>query len=57
MSENLSTFRTEVREWLEANCPPGARGPGTVPWGSQKIELSADNQRWLTLMENQLHVM
>ena len=28
MSEDLSAFRTEAREWLEANCPPGARGPG-----------------------------
>ena len=50
MSEDLSTFRTEAREWLEANCPPGARGPGSVPWGSQKIELSSDNQQWLKLM-------
>ena len=50
MSEDLSAFRTEAREWLEANCPPGARGPGSVPWGSQKIELSSDNQQWLKLM-------
>ncbi|MCB1646413.1 MAG: acyl-CoA dehydrogenase family protein [Pseudomonadales bacterium] len=43
-------FRTEVREWLAENCPPGARGPGFVPWGSQKIPLSDDLALWLERM-------
>lgn len=50
MSEDLTAFRAEAREWLEANCPEGAREPGMVPWGSQKIELDPDSRRWLTLM-------
>ena len=27
---NASDFRREVREWLEKNCPPGARGEGQI---------------------------
>ena len=29
----LEAFRAGTRSWLEANCPPGARGPGQVAWG------------------------
>ena len=48
---NLENFRTETREWLEANCPPGARGPGEVSNGSTKIEIKdADTRLWLQRM-------
>ncbi len=46
----MSSFRSETRAWLEANCPPGARGPGAVPWGSSKVELDADTRLWLDRM-------
>jgi alkylation response protein AidB-like acyl-CoA dehydrogenase len=44
------TFRNETRAWLEANCPPGARGEGQTPWGSSKIELNNDSKLWLERM-------
>jgi alkylation response protein AidB-like acyl-CoA dehydrogenase len=43
-------FREEVRTWLEANCPPGARGPGQIASGSTKIELKPDVKLWLERM-------
>ena len=46
----MSSFRSETRAWLEANCPPGARGPGAVPWGSSKVELDSDTRLWLDRM-------
>jgi len=46
----LDEFRAETRAWLEANCPPGARGPGTIPIGSSKIELDTDTRLWLERM-------
>jgi alkylation response protein AidB-like acyl-CoA dehydrogenase len=48
--KNLETFRSETRAWLEENCPPGARGPGTIPIGSTKIELDTDTRLWLERM-------
>ena len=50
MSDTLTDFRMETRAWLEENCPPGARGPGFIPWGSLKIELEPDTRLWLDRM-------
>ena len=47
---DLEQFRRETRAWLEANCPPGARGPGSVPIGSTRIPLEPDTQLWLERM-------
>ena len=49
MSETTG-FRDETRAWLQENCPPGARGPGVIPWGSRKVELPADSRIWLENM-------
>ncbi|MFU8813989.1 MAG: acyl-CoA dehydrogenase family protein [Pseudomonadales bacterium] len=47
----LDDFRLETRAWLERNCPPGARGPGQVPNGSTKIEITDPDVRlWLERM-------
>jgi alkylation response protein AidB-like acyl-CoA dehydrogenase len=50
MSETPEQFRHETRQWLEANCPEGARGPGFIPWGSSKIELKPETRLWLERM-------
>ena len=50
MSDALQEFRRQTRAWLEENCPPGARGPGFIPWGSNKIELETDTRLWLERM-------
>ena len=47
---DLTDFRRETRAWLEENCPPGARGPGQVAWGSSSIELEPDTRLWLERM-------
>lgn len=47
---SMETFRQEVREWLEANCPEGARGPGDVATGSTKRKLDPDTKLWLDRM-------
>lgn len=55
MSTDEVEFRAGTRAWLEANCPPGARGPfgadrDTV-WGGSKWVFRSDDQReWLALM-------
>ena len=49
MSETTE-FRDETRAWLQENCPPGARGPGIIPWGSRKVELPTDSRIWLENM-------
>ena len=46
----LTDLRRETRAWLEENCPPGARGPGQVAWGSSKVELEPDTRLWLARM-------
>ena len=47
----LAEFRAETRAWLEANCPPGARGPGLIPTGSSKVEITdPDTRVWLDRM-------
>jgi alkylation response protein AidB-like acyl-CoA dehydrogenase len=43
-------FRAETRQWLEENCPAGARGEGEVPWGSRKIALQSETALWLERM-------
>jgi alkylation response protein AidB-like acyl-CoA dehydrogenase len=50
---DLEQFRAETRAWLAANCPPGARGPGQVPWGSSRIPLEPDVALWLQRMADQ----
>ena len=47
---DLTDFRRETRAWLEENCPPGARGPGQVAWGSSSIELEPDTRLCLERM-------
>ena len=46
----IESFRQETREWLAENCPPGARGPGQIPWGSTRVRLEADSRMWLERM-------
>ena len=41
------SFRSEVREWLEGNCPTSCRGPGEVPGGGSKAPMTADQRLWL----------
>ena len=48
--DELSGFRAETRAWLAVSCPPGARGPGAVPWGSRKVPLDDDSALWLARM-------
>ena len=48
---SIDQFRQEVKEWLEENCPPGARGPGQVATGSTKIKIEdPDTLLWLNRM-------
>ena len=47
---DIDEFRGEVRAWLEANCPTGARGSGQVAWGSSRVELEPDVRLWLERM-------
>lgn len=47
---DLERFRLETREWLEANCPPGARGSGPVSIGSRSLDLGEDVRAWLERM-------
>jgi len=45
---SLDDFRGEVRDWLELNCPKGARGPGQIATGSTKIPIEDPDIRvWL----------
>lgn len=46
----IESFRQETREWLAANCPPGARGPGQIPWGAKRVPLEEDARLWLERM-------
>ena len=49
--DTAEEFRLETREWLDANCPSGARGPGPITSGSSKIPLThADTRLWLDRM-------
>ena len=49
------SFRLEVRDWLEANCPESMRSPirseADVCWGGRNFEFRSDDQRqWLERM-------
>ncbi len=49
---DLETFRSEVRSWLEANCPPEMRKPlrlgDELVWGGRREKFSApDSKLWL----------
>ena len=46
MSE-LAEFRKEVANWLNENCPEGAKGPGQIAVGSSKITLEPDVKLWM----------
>ena len=41
------SFRGEVRDWLDANCPASCRGPGDVPGGGTKVPMTDDQRTWL----------
>jgi len=52
---DLDTFRQEVREWLEANCPDAMRHPyrseADLCWGGRNFEFQSEDQRlWLERM-------
>ena len=54
MAEQLDGFRQEVRDWLEANCPPSMRTPskeGEVVWGGRNEKFkNPDSKIWLERM-------
>jgi len=47
---DLETFRAETRQWLEENCPEGARGSGPISIGSRRLDLGQDVALWLERM-------
>lgn len=54
---NLETFRTETRDWLEANCPDSMRTPikseKDICWGGKRFEFASDDQQiWLERMSS-----
>jgi alkylation response protein AidB-like acyl-CoA dehydrogenase len=55
ISEGLSQFRAETREWLQANCPPEMREPvrtdTDICWGGRRPEFSSPAQKqWMDAM-------
>jgi len=51
----LEQFRSEVRAWLEANCPESMRHPyrseADICWGGRKWKFQSDDQQaWLRRM-------
>jgi acyl-CoA dehydrogenase len=53
--QELASFRLEVRDWLEANCPESMRHPlrseAEACWGGRHFEFqSEDQRRWLQRM-------
>ena len=54
VTEDLDAFRAEVRDWLEANCPPSMRTPmkdDEIVWGGRKGEfVNPDSKIWLERM-------
>ncbi|PLW81948.1 acyl-CoA dehydrogenase [Kineobactrum sediminis] len=54
--DDLQSFREETRQWLEANCPPSQRQPGTPEeqyWGGRRGQFaSADAQLWFERMRD-----
>ena len=51
---DLDTFRSETRAWLEANCPPSMRTPGSEDesvWGGRREKfVNPESRVWLTRM-------
>ena len=52
---NLEQFRSETRDWLEANCPQSMRTPisgeDDMCWGGKKFVFKSDDQKnWLDRM-------
>ncbi|HEX7157274.1 MAG TPA: acyl-CoA dehydrogenase family protein [Burkholderiaceae bacterium] len=52
---SVDTFRTEVRDWLQANCPAEMRQPikrdDEICWGGRKFKFASDGQRtWMQRM-------
>ena len=41
------SFRTEIHDWLDDNCPQSCRGPGDIPGGGTKSRMSDDQRLWL----------
>ena len=41
------SFRSEVRGWLDTNCPASCRGPGVVPGGGTKVPMTDDQRLWI----------
>ena len=55
MSDNHDAFRSEARDWLEANCPASMRSPyqadGDICWGGRHFNFKSDDQKlWLERM-------
>lgn len=54
--KDLTEFREEVREWLEANCPMSLRTPtpdGELIWGGKNVNFTFDDQRlWFDRMRD-----
>ncbi|MFM8354329.1 MAG: acyl-CoA dehydrogenase family protein, partial [Gammaproteobacteria bacterium] len=54
MSSPLETFRTEIRDWLEANCPPSMRTPmpaDEYPGGGRRAQYrNPETRLWLNRM-------
>ena len=54
--ENLDLFRSEVREWLETNCPQSQRQPMTPDqqyWGGRRGEFPSEDARlWFERMRD-----
>lgn len=52
--DELHDFRSEVRDWLERNCPAEMRQPivrdEDVPWGGRTFPWSDPQQRWRDAM-------
>ena len=52
---DLQAFRSDVRAWLEANCPPEMRQPlrgeEDICWGGRNFSFASDAQRvWMQRM-------
>ena len=51
-------FRSEVRSWLEENCPPSMRTPMTeaeTVWGGRRETfVNPESRRWLELMAERI---
>ncbi|HQR02808.1 MAG: acyl-CoA dehydrogenase family protein [Proteobacteria bacterium] len=53
---DLDTFRTETRQWLEANCPPAMRTPpgeGEIVMSGSRMRFQSEDQRiWFERMRD-----